>query len=178
MIYVNPGTLLLCMIVIWRNVFIFADDTRLIVCSREYMKQTTEIAILPFKVLELAELIAEKKRFSMDDALFYLYNSELYRDLSSPELKLWYYSGRQLYELLEEEKHDGKKLKFKKSEIQFLVFCIEQYRLRDNLTSAGVLAMFIRFGVDRFLRDNFEVLHSQGTEYILHEIDVFIKKRK
>lgn len=52
------------------------------------MKQTTEIAILPFKVMELAEIIAEKKRLSVDDALFYLYNSELYRNLSDPELKL------------------------------------------------------------------------------------------
>ncbi len=142
------------------------------------MKQTTEIAILPFKVLELAEIIAEKKRFSVDDALFYLYNSELYCDLSDPEQKLWYYSGAQLYDLLEEEKLYGKKQRFYKSELQFLVFCIEQYRLRDNLPSAGVLAMFIRLGIDRFLRDNFEVLHSQGTEYILHEIDVYIKRRR
>ena len=130
------------------------------------MKQTTEIAILPFKVLELAEIIAERKRLSIDDALFYLYNSDLYRDLSNPELKLWYYGGAQLYELLEEEKSYGKKIRFEKSEIQFLVFCIEQYRLRGNLASAGVLAMFIRFGVDRFIRDNFDVLHSQGAEYI------------
>ncbi len=142
------------------------------------MKQTTEIAILPFKVLELAEIIAEKKRLSVDDALFYLYNSELYRDLSDSEQKLWYYSGAQLYDLLEEEKLYGKKLGFAKSEMQFLVFCIEQYRLRENLPSAGVLAMFIRLGIDKFLRDNFEVLHSQGTEYILHEIDVYIKRRK
>ena len=142
------------------------------------MKQTTEIAILPFKVLELAEIIAEKKRFSVDDALFYLYNSELYCDLSDPEQKLWYYSGTRLYDLLEEEKLYGKKQRFYKSELQFLVFCIEQYRLRDNLPSAGVLAMFIRLGIDRFLRDNFEVLHSQGTEYILHEIDVYIKRRR
>lgn len=142
------------------------------------MKQTTEIAILPFKVLELAEIIAARKRLSIDDALFYLYNSDLYRDLSNPELKLWYYGGAQLYELLEEEKSYGKKIRFEKSEIQFLVFCIEQYRLRGNLASAGVLAMFIRFGVDRFIRDNFDVLHSQGAEYILHEIDVFIKRRR
>ena len=142
------------------------------------MKQTTEIAILPFKVLELAEMIAEKKRLSVDDALFYLYNSELYRDLSDPEQKLWYYSGTRLYDLLEEEKLYGKKQRSHKSELQFLVFCIEQYRLRDNLPSAGVLAMFIRLGIDKFLRDNFEVLHSQGTEYILHEIDVYIKRRR
>ena len=125
-----------------------------------------------------AQVYEANDRLSVDDALFYLYNSDLYRDLSDPEQKLWYYSGAQLYELLEEEKLYGKKLKFYKSELQFLVFCIEQYRLRDNIPSAGVLAMFTRLGVDKFLRDNFEVLHSQGTEYILHEIDVYIKRRR
>ncbi|MDE6439684.1 MAG: DUF3791 domain-containing protein [Bacteroidales bacterium] len=62
--------------------------------------------------------------------------------------------------------------------MQFIVFCIEQYRLRHQLSSASVLALFIRLHVDRFLRDNFEVLHSQGTDYILHEIEVFIKRRR
>lgn len=142
------------------------------------MEQTTEIAILPFKVLELANMIAERKRLSADDALFYLYNSELYRNLSDPALKLWYCSGAQLYDLLEEEKKQSKKSSVNQSEMRFLVFCIEQYRLRDNLTSASVLALFIRLGVDRFLREHFEVLHSQSTEYILHEIDVFIKRRR
>lgn len=142
------------------------------------MKQTTETAILPFKVLELADIIAEKKRLSMDDALFYLYNSKLYQDLSKPALKLWYCSGAQLYERLEEEKLEARKSRVEKPEMQFLVFCIEQYRLRNNLASVIVLEMFIRLGVDGFLRENFEVLHSQGTEYILHEIDVFIKRRK
>ena len=142
------------------------------------MEQTTEIAILPFKVQELADMIVEKKRISIDDALFYLYNSELYRNLTDPELKLWYYSGAQLYELLEAEKSNGKKIKSNKPEMQFIVFCIEQYRLRHQLSSAGVLALFLRFNVDRFLRDHFEVLHSQGTDYILHEIEVFIKRRR
>ena len=145
---------------------------------RAAMEQTTEIAILPFKVQELADMIVEKKRLSIDDALFYLYNSELYRNLTDPELKLWYYSGAQLYELLEEEKSHGKKIKSNKPEMQFIVFCIEQYRLRHQLSSASVLALFIRLHVDRFLRDNFEVLHSQGTDYILHEIEVFIKRRR
>lgn len=142
------------------------------------MKETTEIAILPFKVLELADIIAEKKKFSIEDALFYLYNSQLYRDLSNPELKLWYHSSAQLYELLEEEKLHGKKIRVNKPERLFIVFCIEQYRLRHNLSSASVLALFLRLGVDRFLREHFEVLHSQSTEYILHEIDVFIKRRR
>lgn len=140
--------------------------------------QTTEAAMLPFKVIELADIVAEKKKLSIDDALFYLYNSELYHDLLNPELKLWYYGGMQLYEFLEQEKLHGRKQSPQKAERQFLIFCIEQYRLRNNLSSASVLEKFIRLNVDKFIMDNFEVLHSQGAEYILHEIDVFIKKQR
>lgn len=142
------------------------------------MKQTTEEAILPFKVLELAEIISEKKRLSLEDALFYLYNSDLYNDLINPNLKLWYYSGSQLYDYLEEEKFDIRKRPVSRAEAQFLVFCVEQYRLRGNLPSAGVLAMFQNLKLDKFLTRNFEVLHSQSTAYILHEIDLFIRKRR
>lgn len=142
------------------------------------MKQTTEEAILPFKVLELAEIISEKKRLSLEDGLFYLYNSDLYHDLINPNLKLWYYSGSQLYDYLEEEKFDIRKRPVSRAEAQFLVFCVEQYRLRGNLPSAGVLAMFQNLKLDKFLTRNFEVLHSQSTEYILHEIDLFIRKRR
>ena len=142
------------------------------------MKQTTEEAILPFKVLELVEIISEKKRLSFEDALFYLYNSDLYHDLINPNLKLWYYSGSQLYDYLEEEKFDIRKRPVSRAEAQFLVFCVEQYRLRGNLPSAGVLAMFQNLKLDKFLIRNFEVLHSQSTEYILHEIDLFIRKRR
>lgn len=38
------------------------------------MTQTTEIAILPFKVMELAEIIAEKKRLSGED--YFLYETD------------------------------------------------------------------------------------------------------
>lgn len=142
------------------------------------MKQTTEIAILPFKVLELAEIISEKKRLSFEDALFYLYNSDLYQNLTNPNLKLWYHSGAQLYDYLEDEKFEARKSTITKTQAQFLVFCVEQYHLRNNIPTAGVLAMFKTLKIDKFLAKNYEVLHSQSTEYILHEIDLFIRKRR
>ena len=147
-------------------------------CTSSYnsMKQTIEEAMLPFKVVELAELVAEKKSFSLEDALFYVYNSFVYRDLLNPDLKLWYCSGSQLYDFLEEEKMGARKLRPTRSVAQFVVFCIEQYRLRGELSSAAVLAMFKESGVEEFLMRNFEVLHSQSVEYILREIDLFIKK--
>ncbi len=142
------------------------------------MKQTTEEAMLPFKVVELAELVAEKKSFSLEDALFYVYNSFVYRDLLNPKLKLWYCSGSQLYDFLEEEKMSARKLRPARSVARFVVFCIEQYRLRGGLSPAAVLAMFKEVGVEDFLTRNFEVLHSQSVEYILREIDLFIKKQR
>ncbi len=142
------------------------------------MEQTTEVAILPFKVLELAEIISEKKRLSFRDALFYLYNSDLYKDLINPNQKLWYSSGHQLFDCLEEEKLGARKQNCSKSEAQFLVFCVEQYRLRKELPSTGVLAMFQSLKIDDFLIRNFEVLHSQSPDYIMHEIELFIKKHR
>lgn len=142
------------------------------------MEQTTETAILPFKVLELAGIISERKRLSFEDALFYLYNSRLYHDLINPNIKLWYHSGSTLFDYLEKEKSDARKNERTKAESQFIVFCIEQYRLRKNLSSAEVLIMFQNLGIDKFLTRNFEVLHSQSAEYILHEIDIFIKKHR
>ncbi len=141
------------------------------------MAQSTEIAILPFKVLELAQIIAEKKRLSLTDALFYLYNSDLYHNLPNPDFKLWYHSGSQLYDLLEEEKSPHKRTGVTRAEARFFIFCVEQFRLRGNLPSAGVLEMFIRLKVNKFLIDNFEALHTQSAEYILHEIDIYLKRR-
>ena len=134
--------------------------------------------MLPFKVLELADIIAKRKKLSVDDALFYLYNSNLYRNLADENQKLWYCSGMQLYDFLEKEKScEKQQYRYQKAERQFFVFCIEQYRLRGNIASANVLEMFIHLSVDKFIMDNFEVLHSQSVDYILHEIDVFIKNQ-
>ena len=69
-------------------------------------------------------------------------------------------------------------LRISRNEALFVISCIEQYRSRGNLSSADVLTMFCELGVDKFLTANFEVLHSQSMEYILHEIDLFIKKHR
>ncbi len=160
------------------NNYYFCIKTRYVVCENQSMNQNTELAVLPFKVLELARIIADRKRMSLSDALFYLYNSDLYHDLLNPDLKLWYNSGAQLYDLLEEEKWDYRQARITPAEAQFFVFCIEQFRMHHRLPSANVLEMFIDFGVEGFLIKNFEVLHSQSVEYILREIDRYIKKRR
>ncbi len=142
------------------------------------MTHTTETAMLPFKVQELAEIIMDKKHLSLSDALLYLCNSELYDSLTDASAKMWYESGASLYDRLEAKKSAERENSLPRAVSLFLIFCMEQYRLSHNLSSIEALDMFKRSGLERFLIDNFEALHSQSDDYILHEIELFLKKRR
>ena len=142
------------------------------------MTHTTETAMLPFKVQELAEIIMDKKRLSLSDALLYLYNSELYDRLIEPAAKMWYESGASLYEQLEAEKAAERDNPLPRTVSLFLIFCMEQYRQSHNISSIEAVGVFERSGLESFLIDNFEALHSQSDDYILHEIELFLKKHR
>jgi hypothetical protein len=81
-----------------------------------------------------------------------------------------------IYELLEEEKK-SEKIDNPKV-LLFYSFCLEKYKDFSNLSAEETLLNFRKYGVFDYLRDGFEVLHSQGENYIVNEIDLFIKARK
>jgi len=139
-------------------------------------KATIETAIMPFKLQQLIEVIMEKKQLEVEDAFHYLYNSDCYRLLLREDTKLWYMSGLGIFELLEEEKHarkiDNPKL------ILFLAFCLEKYKNYASLSAEETLFIFYKYHVFDFLREGFEILHTQGENYIVSEIDLFIQARK
>lgn len=60
----------------------------------------------------------------------------------------------------------------------FLSFCIEQYRKKHQLNSDEVFALFDRYEVLPYLEENFEVLHTQGHQWLMEEIDELISNRK
>ncbi len=60
----------------------------------------------------------------------------------------------------------------------FLSFCIEQYKNKHQMTGGEVVALFERYGVLPYLEENFEVLHTQGHQWLMEEIDELISKRK
>lgn len=60
----------------------------------------------------------------------------------------------------------------------FVVFCIEEYRAFKGLTGEQVLALFAEYGVIDYLSQCFEVLHTQGRQWLIAEIDEFINIRK
>ena len=64
-------------------------------------------AILPLKVEGIAELLIEGRKMSLQDALEFLYSSQLYALLEKEETKMWHYSPQMLLHLLEDEKNTG-----------------------------------------------------------------------
>jgi hypothetical protein len=64
-------------------------------------------SILPFKVEGIVEQLIEEHKMSLEDALEWLYSSQLYALLECEETKMWNYSPQMLLHLLEEEKKTG-----------------------------------------------------------------------
>jgi hypothetical protein len=64
-------------------------------------------AILPLKVEGLAELLIDDRKMLLQDALEYLYSSQLYELLEREETKMWHYSPQMLLHLLDIEKNTG-----------------------------------------------------------------------
>ena len=65
-------------------------------------------SLLPFKVEGIVEQLIEGRKMLLQDALKYLYSSQLYALLECEETKMWYYSPQMLLYLLDNEKNTGK----------------------------------------------------------------------
>ncbi|MDR1592122.1 MAG: DUF3791 domain-containing protein [Prevotellaceae bacterium] len=138
-------------------------------------KSDIETAIMPFKVQQLIEIIMERKQLDYQDAFDYLYSSDCYKLLLDEDAKLWYMSGLGIFELIEEEKA-AKQINSKI--LLFFAFCLEKYRNFADISAEETLFLFRKFRVFDFLKDGFDVLHTQSEMYIVTEIDEFIKARK
>lgn len=67
--------------------------------------------------------------------------------------------------------------KFSKSQVDFLVYCIEMYKNKYSLSGAEVQKLFSETGADLYILNNFEALHTTGLEYTLDDIHGFIESR-
>lgn len=133
--------------------------------------------IVPIKISELVEVIANKKQLSHQDAMCYLYNSTFYAKLYDAEAKWWYLPVEELYFELEKEKKREKKV-FSSQELSFLVFCIERFAKKQQKNTLEIYSLFNEKGLVSYLSQHFEVLHTQGEEYILDDIDLYLKRRR
>ncbi len=61
---------------------------------------------------------------------------------------------------------------------QFQIFCIESYRHAHVISGIDALTEFKKLNVFEYLADGYDVLHTQGKNYILADINDYIEQRK
>jgi hypothetical protein len=133
--------------------------------------------IVPIKISKLAEYVSQRKRISLDEALIYIYSNPMYKELYNEGAKWWYLSSEALYEEFERARknivHEVSKVEF-----EFFTYMLEKYALSNGMGGLQALALFKEYDVDEFLLNNYDLLHTQGTGYVIDEINRFIQRRR
>ncbi len=60
----------------------------------------------------------------------------------------------------------------------FLSFCIEQYAKAKGMTTDDVVDLLEQYGIAEHFCQFYEVLHTQGGQWLMEEIDEMISRRK
>ncbi len=58
----------------------------------------------------------------------------------------------------------------------FVSFCIEQYAKAKDMPTDEVVRLFEQYGITQHFCDFYEVLHTQGHQWIVEEIDEMIDR--
>lgn len=67
----------------------------------------------------------------------------------------------------------------KKQDIAYFIsFCIEQYKNEHHLSGAEAMRLFADYGLLDYLSEHYEVLHTQSRQWLMEDIEEFIKLRK
>lgn len=66
-----------------------------------------------------------------------------------------------------------------KEQLEFVVFCIENYADKYNLDAKKVYNAFEGNDniIENYIVKNFDVLHTQGKEYIVSDLKVIVDKK-
>ncbi len=54
--------------------------------------------------------------------------------------------------------------------LEFLIYCIEEYKRRYDTTGRETYDLFERSGASRYITDHYDALHTAGVEYTLDDI--------
>lgn len=60
----------------------------------------------------------------------------------------------------------------------FMIYCTEQYKSAKKITGREVSELFSRYRVWEYIYSCFEALHTTGANYIVEDIDLYIKARQ
>ena len=133
--------------------------------------------IIPIKISHLAAYVSKVKRISLDDSLVYIYVNPMYERMYDEQAKWWYLSTEALYE--EFERWRGRQSREVPKEVfEFYTYCLENYAIRNQMSGMRAWVIFKESGADDYVIDNYDLLHTQGLEYVLDDIQRFINRRK
>ena len=118
--------------------------------------------IIPIKIAHLAEYVSQVKRISLDDALVYIYLNPMYERLYEE------------FELRRERQRIG----VDKTVFEFYAYCLENYAISKRISGMRAWVLFKETGADEYIIDNYDLLHTQGMEYVLDDIQRYINRRK
>lgn len=133
--------------------------------------------IVPVKIASLAEYISERRRISLDEALVYIYSNDMYKELYNEGAKWWYLSSEALYDEFESRRKE-KTIEVSLDAFEFYVYTLEKYAISKQIGGLQALALFKEYEADEFLLKHYDLLHTQGTGYVIDEVQRFIDRRK
>ena len=133
--------------------------------------------IIPIKISHLAEYVSKVKRISLDDALVYIYVNPMYKLLYDEGAKWWYLSTEALYQEFELRRNRMKR-DVSKEVFDFYTYCLENYAIQKHISGMRAWVVFKESTADDYVIDNYDLLHTQGLDYVLDDIQRFINKRK
>lgn len=134
-------------------------------------------SIIPLKISQLALLVSQRKHIPVNVALGYIYDTPFYAKLYDEDAKWWYLDSESLYKLLEQSWLPNGRI-ISNNVVVFLTFCMENYAKKHHMTSLEAYALFRHYHVDEYLVNGFDMLHTQGEDAILQDIEIYIKNRK
>lgn len=136
-----------------------------------------EEQIVPIKISRLAEYVSQRKRIALDDALVYIYSNPMYDRLYDEGAKWWYLSTAALYDEFEAARNaDSGNITHE--QFDFYTYCLENYAIRKRISGIRAWVIFKESCADKYVIDNYDLLHTQGLDYVLDDIQRFINRRK
>jgi len=136
-----------------------------------------EEQIVPIKISRLAEYVSQRKRIALDDALVYIYSNPMYDRLYDEGAKWWYLSTDALYDEFEAARN-AESGNITHEQFDFYTYCLENYAIRKQISGMRAWVIFKESSADKYVIDNYDLLHTQGMDYVLDDIQRFINRRK
>lgn len=59
----------------------------------------------------------------------------------------------------------------------FVIFCLESYKSNYNLSGNYAYNIFEKYDLFNYLKEGYDVLHTQGQDYIINDIEIYLKNR-